>query len=127
MKSTWVNQGCWLPGSVEVDLTRVQLNVLLLIEDAVDDGLQHFMQVQHAHCLLTRAGVERGDGLKLRRDSLEIIKLTFMNCSMALEASELDRNKVFGSASRAGEGKEKHFKCGCQFNALIILINYTSK
>lgn len=36
-----------------------------------------------------------------------IILLTFMNCSMALEDSELDRNKVFGSAWRAGTEKKK--------------------
>lgn len=39
------------PCSVEVDLTRVQLNVFLVIEDAVDDGLQHLVQIQHANGL----------------------------------------------------------------------------
>lgn len=37
----------------------------------------------------------------------QTILLTFMNCSMALEDSELDRNKVFGSAWRAGTEKKK--------------------
>lgn len=36
-----------------------------------------------------------------------IISLTFMNCSMALEERELDRNKVLGSALRAGAEKRK--------------------
>lgn len=40
-----------LPCAVQLDLTRVQLNVFLLIKDAVDDGLQHVMQIQHANSL----------------------------------------------------------------------------
>lgn len=43
-----VRMGSVVPCSVQVDLTRVQLNVFLLIEDAVDDGLQHLVQIQHA-------------------------------------------------------------------------------
>lgn len=42
---------CVLPGAVQVDLTRVQLNVLPLIKDAVDDGFQHLMQIQHPDSL----------------------------------------------------------------------------
>lgn len=40
-----------LPGSVQVNFTRVQLNVLLLLKDAVNDGLQDLMKVQHPHSL----------------------------------------------------------------------------
>lgn len=49
--TTWVCLGSVVPCAVEVDLTRVQLNVLPLIEDAVDDGLQHLVQIQHANSL----------------------------------------------------------------------------
>lgn len=48
---TWVSLGSVVPCSVQVDLTRVQLNVFLLIKDAVDDGLQHLVQIQHANGL----------------------------------------------------------------------------
>ena len=41
----------YLPRAVQVDLTRVQLDVLLLIKDAINDGLQHLMQIQHANSL----------------------------------------------------------------------------
>lgn len=41
----------FLPRAVQVDLTWVQLNVLLLVKDAVDDGLQHLVQIQHANSL----------------------------------------------------------------------------
>lgn len=40
-----------LPCAVQVDLTWVQLDVLLLFKDAVDDGLQHLVQIQHADSL----------------------------------------------------------------------------
>lgn len=40
-----------LPHAVQVDLAWVQLNILLLVKDAVDDGLQHLMQIQHADSL----------------------------------------------------------------------------
>lgn len=43
-----------LPCSVQVDLTWVQFNILLLIKDAVDDGLQHLMQIQHANSLTAK-------------------------------------------------------------------------
>lgn len=49
--TTRVCLGSVVPCAVEVDLTRVQLNVLPLIEDAVDDGLQHLVQIQHADSL----------------------------------------------------------------------------
>lgn len=39
-------------------------------------------------------------------DGIKIPWLTFMNCSIALEASELDRNNVFGSAGEAEKRKE---------------------
>lgn len=40
-------------------------------------------------------------------DEIKIPWLTFMNCSIALEASELERNKVFGSAGEAEEKRRK--------------------
>lgn len=40
-----------LPCAVQVNLTWVQLNVFLLIKDAVDHGLQHLMQIQHTNSL----------------------------------------------------------------------------
>lgn len=46
--------GSVLPCAVQVDLTWVQLNILLLIKDAVDDGLQHLVQIQHANSLTSK-------------------------------------------------------------------------
>lgn len=43
-----------LPCAVQVNFTRVQLNVLLLIKDAIDDGFQHVMQIQHANRLTAK-------------------------------------------------------------------------
>lgn len=43
-----------------------------------------------------------------QRTEIKIPRLTFMNCSIALEASELERNKVFGSAGGA-EQKRLYF------------------
>ena len=45
-------------------------------------------------------------------EEIKIPRLTFMNCSIALEASELDRNKVFGSA---GEAEERRRVCADWF------------
>ena len=36
----------------------------------------------------------------------ETCQHTFMNCSMALEERELERNKVFGSARRAKQKRD---------------------
>lgn len=52
-----INRLCFgsvLPCAVQVDLTWVQLNILLLIKDAVDDGLQHLMQIQHPNSLTSK-------------------------------------------------------------------------
>lgn len=40
-----------LPCAIQVDLTWVKFNVLFLIKDAVDDGLQHLVQIHHANSL----------------------------------------------------------------------------
>lgn len=37
--------------AIQVDLTRIQLDILLLIKDAVDDGPQHLVQIWHADSL----------------------------------------------------------------------------
>lgn len=53
----WSNKICFrsdLPCAVQVDLTWVKFNVLFLIKDAVDDGLQHLMQIQHANSLIAK-------------------------------------------------------------------------
>lgn len=110
--------------AIQVDLTRVQLDILLLIKDAVDDGLQHLVQIWHANSLTAKQQQQqqhmcvcaagrprcmwnvRATTAHSQRQ-MKIASLTFMNCSMALEASELERNKVFGSAGGAEQKKEE--------------------
>lgn len=41
--------GLCSPGAAQVHLARVQLHVLLLLEDAVNHRLQDLVQVGHAH------------------------------------------------------------------------------
>lgn len=43
-----------LPCAVQVDLTWIQFNIFLLIKDAIDDGLQHLMKIQHANSLAVK-------------------------------------------------------------------------
>lgn len=42
---------CFHLPAIQVDLARVQLDILLFIKDAVDDGLQHLVQIWHANSL----------------------------------------------------------------------------
>lgn len=44
----------WNLPAIQVDLTRVQLDILLFIEDAADDGLQHLVQIWHANSLTAK-------------------------------------------------------------------------
>lgn len=45
---------CFHLPAIQVDLTRVQLDILLFIKDAVDDGLQHLVQIWHANSLTAK-------------------------------------------------------------------------
>lgn len=91
------------PSTAHVHLAGVQLHVSLLFKDAGDHGPQDFMQIRHAHQLGMRCQVGQASPLTCPDPTPDSALLTFMNCSIDLEASELERKRVLGSAGRREE------------------------